>query len=566
MEEAPAPDRGEWLLPAKVNYGRIQVTPRTKQAREAMAVDRQTEATSPLQKWLATQGFHNGQNPFATVEAERETGLKTYFIRPPFFDQIVGSAGDPRTSFVFATRGAGKTACRLMIQRECLPNDLSADILAVPYTDFSWLEQLTEPVSLHHHLEQILRAGLAAIWATIVRKPTLFHDMPDEQRALLRGLVQLYHPALLAPYQVLRRLRALGALPQDKQVDISAIEQAIQHGQLRETLQPLQPRNVPPDSQAGVWLAFVDTAPLTPSTTDATHLLCNELAELAWAVGARAVYVLFDGVDEHHLTAENPDFLTKVLTPLTRELRVLHRHERDMPSDERAGLAFKFFLPQVLYSPFRDQHLFRTDLISSWRIKWSDAGLMSLLKARLQAFSASKIQNLDQLADPESKGKLDQWLVERAYGSPRNLLKLGHLLLERHCRQNPDPESELNYRLLTEVEKEFEERFGRLVPPLRVDEAHHRVFIGENEVEGLTAREFDFLNCLYQTPGVFRSRQEIYESIYPQEKFVGDEAIDSLVSRLRKKIERNPRRSAFLRTKRGGGYALFHTQHETRNT
>jgi DNA-binding response OmpR family regulator len=529
-------------------------------------VGRQAETTSPLQKWLVKQGFHDGQNPFATVEAERETGLKAYFIRPPFFDQIVDSAGEPHTSFVFAARGAGKTACRLMIQRECLPDDLSADILAVPYTDFGWLEQLTEPVSLHHHLEQILRAGLAAIWATILKEPARFHVMPEEQRALLRGLVQLYHPSLLAPYQVLRRLRALEVLPQDKQVNVPAIEQAIRERWLRETLQTLQTRNVPADSQAGVWLAFVDTAPLTPSTTDATHLLCNELSELAWALGARAVYVLFDGVDEHHLTAENPDFLTEVLTPLTRELRVLHRHDRDASSDSRAGLAFKFFLPQVLFSPFRDQKLFRTDLISSWCIEWSDEGLTNLLQARLQAFSRSKIQSLDQLADTESQGKLDQWLVERAYGSPRNMLKLGHLLLERHCQQNPEPASKLDYRLLVEVEKGFEERFGRLVPPLRVDEAHRRVFIGESAIEGLTAREFDFLHCLYRTPGVFRSRQEIYEAIYPQEKFVGDEAIDSLVSRLRKKIERNPRRPAFLHTKRGGGYALFHTQHETRNT
>jgi hypothetical protein len=519
-------------------------------------VDGREEDTSPLQKWLGNQGFRKGQDPFATVEAERETGLKTYFIRPPFFDQIVGSAGDPRTSFVFAARGAGKTACRLMIQRECLPDDLTADILAVPYTDFSWLEQLTGPVSLHHHLEHILCAGLASIWATILKEPARFYAMPDEQRALLRGLVQVYHPLLLAPYQVLRNLRALGVLTQDSRIDVPAIEQAIQEQRLRKALRL---EDVPADSLPGVWLTFVDTTPLTPLTTDTTRLLLNDLTELARAVGARTMYLLFDGVDEHYLTAENPGFLTDVLTPLTRELRVLHRHASDTPLDARAGLAFKFFLPQVLYSPFRDQNLFRTDLIASWRIEWSDDELKTLLQARLTAFSAGKIQSLDQLADTESQGKFDQWLVERAYGSPRNLLKLGHLLLERHGWQDPAPTSKLSYRLLAEVEKEFEERFGRLVPPLRVDGTHRCVFIGESTVEGLTGREFDFLLFLYQTPGVFCSRQEIYEALYPLEKFVGDEAIDSLVSRLRKKIERNPKRPAFLRTKRGGGYALFHT-------
>lgn len=519
-------------------------------------MDRQTAATSPLQVWLAQQGFHNGQNPFASVEAERETELKTYFIRPPFFDQIVGSPADPRTNFVFAARGAGKTACRLMIQRECLPNDLAAETLAVPYTDFGWLEQLTEPVSLQHHLEQILRAGLAAIWTTITKEPARFYAMPTEQRALLRALVQAYHPALLSPYQVLRHLRALGALPQNSQIDISTLEQAIRERRLQEILN-LEP--VPYGSEVGVWLAFADTLPLSPPTADLTHLLLNELSELAQAIGARAIYVLLDGVDEHHLTAENPEFLTEVLTPLTRELRVLHRHISDTLSTSRAGLAFKFFLPQMLYAPFREQNIFRTDLISSWRIEWSDDGLMELLKARLKAFSAGKIESLDQLADTESRGKFDQWLIERAYGSPRNMLKLGHLLLENHCLHNPDPTSKLNYRLLAEVENQFEERFGRLIPPLRVDEAHRRVSVGESTVEDLTEREFDFLRFLYRTPGVFRSRQEIYEAIYPQEKYVGDEAIDSLVSRLRKKIERDPKRPVFLHTKRGSGYALSHT-------
>jgi len=518
-------------------------------------VDRREETTSPLQKWLVNQGCLEGQSPFATVEAERETGLKTYFVRPPFFDQIVGSASDPRTNFVFAARGAGKTACRLMIQRECLPHDLSAEILAVPYTDFGWLDQLIVAVSLHHHLERILCAGLAAIWSTILREPGRFYAMPNEQRALLRALVQDYNPSLLSPYQILRHLRALGVLPQDDQINVPAIEHAIHERRLRETLRL---EITPGDSQVGVWLAFVDTTPLAPSSPDPTHLLLNELAELARAIGAKAVYVLCDGIDEHHLTAENPDFLTEVLTPLTRELRVLHRHNGNTPAT-RAGLAFKFFLPQVLYSPFREQNIFRTDLISSWRIEWSDEGLMDLLRARLVAFSAGKIQSLDQLADTESQGKLDQWLVERAYGSPRNMLKLGHLLLEHHCQQNPDPASKLSYRLLPEVEKEFEERFGRLIPPLRVDEAYRRVSVGESMVEDLTEREFDFLHFLYQTPGVFRSRQEIYEAIYPQEKYVGDEAIDSLVSRLRKKIERDPKRPVFLHTKRGGGYALFHT-------
>lgn len=65
----------------------------------------------------------------------------------PYYDEIKGSADDPRTAFVFAARGCGKSAYRVMIQRSCRPDNRDSPVLAIPYTDFSRV--LAEAVKLY---------------------------------------------------------------------------------------------------------------------------------------------------------------------------------------------------------------------------------------------------------------------------------------------------------------------------------------------------------------------------------------------------------------------------------
>lgn len=74
-----------------------------------------------LAAWLKEHGFTG--NPFALREAGREERLSEYFVEGPHYDEIKGSTDDPRTAFVFAARGCGKSAYRVMIQRSCRADD-----------------------------------------------------------------------------------------------------------------------------------------------------------------------------------------------------------------------------------------------------------------------------------------------------------------------------------------------------------------------------------------------------------------------------------------------------------
>ncbi len=77
---------------------------------------------------------------------------------------------------------------------------------------------------------------------------------------------------------------------------------------------------------------------------------------------------------------------------------------------------------------------------------------------------------------------------------------------------------------------------------------------GEEGVVHLTGGEAALLGLLARTPGEVLSREAIAQSLGMDE--AGERAIDVQVTRLRRKIEADPREPRFLHTVRGRGYVL----------
>lgn len=71
----------------------------------------------------------------------------------------------------------------------------------------------------------------------------------------------------------------------------------------------------------------------------------------------------------------------------------------------------------------------------------------------------------------------------------------------------------------------------------------------------LTGGEAQLLGAMARRPGETLSREEIAEALRMDDS--GERAIDVQVTRLRRKIEADPREPRFLQTVRGRGYALF---------
>jgi DNA-binding response OmpR family regulator len=88
---------------------------------------------------------------------------------------------------------------------------------------------------------------------------------------------------------------------------------------------------------------------------------------------------------------------------------------------------------------------------------------------------------------------------------------------------------------------------------LRVDPGR-RVVARDGEPVALTTLEFDLLYFLASRPGRVFSREALMEQVWGSDRVVDDRSIDSLVSRLRHKLEPDPAHPRFVQTVWGAGY------------
>ena len=70
----------------------------------------------------------------------------------------------------------------------------------------------------------------------------------------------------------------------------------------------------------------------------------------------------------------------------------------------------------------------------------------------------------------------------------------------------------------------------------------------------LTSLEFDLLRFLAQRPGFVYTREQLLHRVWGDDRVVDDRSIDSLVSRLRRKLERDASRPRYVQTVWGAGY------------
>lgn len=76
----------------------------------------------------------------------------------------------------------------------------------------------------------------------------------------------------------------------------------------------------------------------------------------------------------------------------------------------------------------------------------------------------------------------------------------------------------------------------------------------ENGEVFLTGKEFDVLYFLASSPRQIYTKKQIYKAVWQEEYVYDDDNIMAVISKIRKKIERNPVTPQFISTIRGVGY------------
>jgi DNA-binding response OmpR family regulator len=88
---------------------------------------------------------------------------------------------------------------------------------------------------------------------------------------------------------------------------------------------------------------------------------------------------------------------------------------------------------------------------------------------------------------------------------------------------------------------------------IEVDPARRAVKAGDRSVE-LTTNEFQLLYVLLSSPGIVFSREALLRKVWKDDTFVTVRSVDTLVKRVRKKIEEDPADPAVIVTVWGAGY------------
>ena len=88
---------------------------------------------------------------------------------------------------------------------------------------------------------------------------------------------------------------------------------------------------------------------------------------------------------------------------------------------------------------------------------------------------------------------------------------------------------------------------------LHIDPARRRVRANGQDID-LTAQEFRLLLVLASHPGIVFSREALLTRVWPDQTYVTERSVDSLVKRLRRRIEKDPAEPEKILTVWGSGY------------
>jgi two-component system OmpR family response regulator len=126
--------------------------------------------------------------------------------------------------------------------------------------------------------------------------------------------------------------------------------------------------------------------------------------------------------------------------------------------------------------------------------------------------------------------------------NPRELLARIRAVLRRARSLPPQPPTPPTPRL----------RFGRWT----FDAARRELTGADGVLVPLSTAEYLLLAAFLRHPGMVLSRDQLLDLTRGREAAPFDRSVDNQVSRLRKKLERDPRRPELIKTHWGGGYSF----------
>jgi len=363
--------------------------------------------------FLGSYGFV--ENPFVLTNADEEPELQSYFVPPPYFPSVIGSPSKPKSSVVFAPRGGGKTAQKVMIERKSVESTSTDEkFICLTYDSFNFPDRfkITDATAAWH-LGNIVRLLVTAVLIHIEQKSEEVNLSDGERSVLAKAARNFLSDLSEAEFSsTLKSIRSpLGRVAdfydRYKGPVLTLINAVFARYKLGKVTDLTRERDI-----------------RKPSVVE----YLNVLIDISRTLGFSSVYILVDRIDEASITqgAANDSF--RFIEPLISDLHVL----------ELPGSAFKFFLWDQIETHYRKGGA-RPDRVPIYKINWTVEELRQMLSKRLQAFSSGAISDLNQIVKPSVKYDLHGMVATFAAGSPRDMIRMCRSIIDEQTRTGDSP-------------------------------------------------------------------------------------------------------------------------------
>lgn len=360
------------------------------------------------EKYFEAHGFK--RDPFASTNAIHEDFLDEYFITPPYFYSLIGSTTCPKSTFVVAPRGTGKTAQRIMLEKVSEEDD---SLLTIVYDKFP-VEgvQKSENIGLDDHLIRIIKYLIIAL-LTEINERDLKKDLSSYERDTLKNLIEIYlngistsevNSAIKSIKGIKGKISDLWKLAGNPISSvINSILEAKGLGSVDLTLRKVS---------------------MISNKSDEIMSHIDFIEDVFNHIGIKAVYILVDSIDETVLTGNDAKKSYNLIKPFIKDLRIL----------ERDTIVFKFFVWDQIEEYWSSD--IRKDRMDIFSIEWNEDEIKRLMAERLKAYSSGKVTMLNQIMD--CKEDIIELIYVFANNSPRDLINILKSIFDEHLRISND--------------------------------------------------------------------------------------------------------------------------------
>lgn len=352
-------------------------------------------------------GFVN--HPFMKTNADEEQNLAEYFVPPSFFDAVKGDFNQPHSCFVFAPRGAGKTALKRMIEAGMK----TGEYLAVSYDRFEFSSSDTlKTISLQYHLRNIITRILLSYFSYVGENVVIMESLTKQEKSNLGILASTYLGNMKGAelYDILHELKSVPEkFKSFWKKNIGVLEPVLNY--------VLKTYDLPTVDFPAISVGERKLDETYKYQLDILNLLILKM-------GFKSIYVLIDKVDETELTGNDPEKSYELISSMVRDLDFLGLK----------GYAFKFFLWDKVKMYFNNDA--RPDRFPVYDLKWKRIKLQEMLNKRLLAFSNNTISSLNDISEPVPGLQYDEIVSVLAWFSPRNMIRLCEKIIAVQSEEN----------------------------------------------------------------------------------------------------------------------------------